>query len=359
MKTIKFFGFIVTCFCLSMSVNAQVSIGSPLPDDSAQLDVTATDRGVLVPRVAIQSTTDTATINGGAPAVSLLIYATDTVGDVYPGFYYWYNGAWMRVVNADDVTLLETVTTLVDNADGTMTYTDEDDVVNVITTSAGSGYVLITDGTIDIDGDGTPDNNVSLQDFIDNIGNIVSAHETVTTLVDNTDGTMTYTDEDGTANTITTSAGSNNVLVDDGTIDIDGDMVLDNNVTLQDVINNINNIVAANETLTTFALNADGYTLEYTDEDGVLSTVNLATVIDNFETVSSITIDETLGTITFTDEDGADTTLDVGALVAAHETLTTLVDNADGTMTYTDEDGTAILLSRNFVLIIYFKLFWR
>ena len=62
---------------------------------------------------------------------------------------------------------------------------------------------------------------------------------------------MTYTDEDGTANIINTT-----VEVADGSIDITGDGTADNDVTLQDIVNNINIIVGAQETVTSLVYNS-------------------------------------------------------------------------------------------------------
>src|SRR5690606_11092254 len=69
--------------------------------------------------------------------------------------------------------------------------------------------------------------------------------------------------------------------------------------------------------------------------DGVLTSIDLETVIDNFETGTAI-IDNGGGRFTYTHEDGVTTTIDVSNL----ETLTVLVLNPDGkTLEYTDEDG--------------------
>lgn len=80
----------------TFTLNAQVGIGTTTPAASAQLDITSTDRGFLMPRVALTSTTDTATING-AEVTSLLVYNTATVTDVTPGFYYWYGAQWVTL----------------------------------------------------------------------------------------------------------------------------------------------------------------------------------------------------------------------------------------------------------------------
>jgi len=70
------------------------------PDNSAMLDVSATNKGLLIPQVALTSTTDVTTI--ASPATGLLIYNTATTGrspdNVIPGYYY-YSGSltgWKR-----------------------------------------------------------------------------------------------------------------------------------------------------------------------------------------------------------------------------------------------------------------------
>ncbi|MEI6142905.1 MAG: hypothetical protein WCP85_26750, partial [Mariniphaga sp.] len=61
------------------------STGNP-PNSSAMLDVNATNKGLLIPNVALTGTTNASPIT--SPAVSLLVYNTATTGDVTPGYYY-------------------------------------------------------------------------------------------------------------------------------------------------------------------------------------------------------------------------------------------------------------------------------
>jgi len=82
--------------------NAQVGIGTSSPAESAQLEVFAKDKGILIPNVTLKSTTDTATI-AGTEAESLLVYNTASVSDVKPGYYYWSAGKWNRVINQSDL----------------------------------------------------------------------------------------------------------------------------------------------------------------------------------------------------------------------------------------------------------------
>jgi hypothetical protein len=50
------------------------------------LEINATNKGVLIPRVTLTGSTDSTTI--ATPATSLLVYNTATTSDVVPGYYY-------------------------------------------------------------------------------------------------------------------------------------------------------------------------------------------------------------------------------------------------------------------------------
>ncbi len=90
--------FIVFGFKL---VNAQTGIGTATPHVSAKLDVYATNKGFLPPRVALLSTTDVATIT--TPAQGLVVYNTNSAGSspnaVVPGYYYWDGAKWNGLVD--------------------------------------------------------------------------------------------------------------------------------------------------------------------------------------------------------------------------------------------------------------------
>jgi hypothetical protein len=75
---------------------AQVGVGTNTPDASAQLDVVATDKGLLPPRVALTSLTDQTTI--ASPAEGLLVYCTGTAG-LAEGYYYWEGATWVKMAN--------------------------------------------------------------------------------------------------------------------------------------------------------------------------------------------------------------------------------------------------------------------
>lgn len=67
-------------------VSAQVGIGTTTPDGSAMLDISATGKGLLVPRMNMSDRPAT-------PATGLLIYQTDNT----PGFYVYNGTAWTAV----------------------------------------------------------------------------------------------------------------------------------------------------------------------------------------------------------------------------------------------------------------------
>jgi hypothetical protein len=79
--------------------NAQVGIGTVTPSVSAALDITATNKGLLPPRVALTSTADASTIS--SPATGLLVFNTATAGTspniVTPGYYFFNGTSWAPI----------------------------------------------------------------------------------------------------------------------------------------------------------------------------------------------------------------------------------------------------------------------
>jgi hypothetical protein len=83
----------------TLSLTAQVGIGTTTPE--AALDIDSTTDGLLIPRVALTSTT-ILPVGFLTPTVSELVYNTATTGDVTPGFYYLstVTGPWVRLAGA-------------------------------------------------------------------------------------------------------------------------------------------------------------------------------------------------------------------------------------------------------------------
>src|SRR5690606_5440090 len=237
---------------------AQVGIGTLTPNKSAQLEVVAEDKGVLIPRVRLTSTTDAVTITQGN-INSLLVFNTNTQNDITPGYYYWYDNKWMRIVNDADIIALDKNTT------------------NISLTTANEELVLT-------DSDG---NIVSIT---------LSEINIPTTLVNNNDGTYTYTNEAGAT----------------VTIDVPADVI--NN--FEEIISNTNvlNELIENLTNTTVGGNVsyDGDQFTYVDENGVVQNISFEDIVQANETVTTL-VNNNDGTYTYTNEAGATVTIDVPA----------------------------------------------
>lgn len=100
----KFKNTLLVCVFLLISnaifaQNVGINSSGASPDASAGLDVSFTDKGVLIPRVALTSTNAAGPIT--SPTTSLLVYNTATAGtsptNVYPGYYFWDGSAWDRL----------------------------------------------------------------------------------------------------------------------------------------------------------------------------------------------------------------------------------------------------------------------
>jgi hypothetical protein len=78
--------FAVIALFFTITTYAQVGIGASNPDASAKLEVRSTNKGLLIPQIALTGSSDVTTIE--SPATSLLVYNTATTSDVTPGYYY-------------------------------------------------------------------------------------------------------------------------------------------------------------------------------------------------------------------------------------------------------------------------------
>jgi hypothetical protein len=94
----------------TVCIYAQVGVGTTTPDPSAVLDITATNQGVLVPRVSLTDVADaTAPVN--APATGLLVWNTNAAvtGGNGVGFYFFNGAQWVAIQQAqvDDADFYE------------------------------------------------------------------------------------------------------------------------------------------------------------------------------------------------------------------------------------------------------------
>ena len=88
---------VLVLFLVFLSGKAQTGIGTTTPHASAKLDVSATNKGFLPPRVTLTSNTDATTIP--SPAEGLLVYNLGSSG-LQAGYYYWNNANWATIATA-------------------------------------------------------------------------------------------------------------------------------------------------------------------------------------------------------------------------------------------------------------------
>ena len=89
----------ITSFLL-LAVNlfyAQVGVGTTNPNASSILDISSVNSGLLIPRIALLSTSDVTTIP--APAVSLLVFNS---GFSPNGYYYWNGTVWVQLATVSN-----------------------------------------------------------------------------------------------------------------------------------------------------------------------------------------------------------------------------------------------------------------
>ena len=88
---VKQFVFCVAFIVFTINLSAQTGIGTTTPHASAKLEVSATNKGFLPPRVALTATNVATPVT--SPANGLMVFNTASAGaspfNVVPGYYYW------------------------------------------------------------------------------------------------------------------------------------------------------------------------------------------------------------------------------------------------------------------------------
>ena len=88
---------------ITFYAEAQTGIGTTTPHASAKLEVSASDKGFLPPRVALTAANVASPVT--SPANGLMVFNTATAGSgvnqVVPGYYYWNttSAQWLRIDN--------------------------------------------------------------------------------------------------------------------------------------------------------------------------------------------------------------------------------------------------------------------
>lgn len=140
----------------SFAQNVAINADASLPNSSAMLDVKCTNKGLLIPRVALTSTGDVTTIP--SPATSLMVYNTNAAGTgttaVLAGYYYWNGTAWVRVVTSTTPTnsIFKTLIPFASGASFTITTTapGTPKQAGVVGFGTGSTAAISNTGSIDL-----------------------------------------------------------------------------------------------------------------------------------------------------------------------------------------------------------------
>lgn len=87
----------VLLFVFSTSLKAQVKIGTTntAPNPNAMLEIEATNKGLLLPRLSLVSTTLAAPLTSFVKG--MLVFDTATINDITPGIYYCDGLKWIKV----------------------------------------------------------------------------------------------------------------------------------------------------------------------------------------------------------------------------------------------------------------------
>ena len=100
MKNVKLFFVAMMFSTANFAQNVGINSTGASPNASAMLDIVSTNKGFLMPRVALTGTTDITTVT--AAANWLTVFNTATVSDVTPGMYYWDGTKWVRIMSSNN-----------------------------------------------------------------------------------------------------------------------------------------------------------------------------------------------------------------------------------------------------------------
>ncbi|WP_316798521.1 hypothetical protein, partial [Pedobacter frigidisoli] len=293
-----------------------------LPNKDAILELESTNKGLLFSRVALKDSRDASPLS--AHIAGMMVYNTQTVSDVIPGIYYndgtkWilarqgqatnlsYNptnytlsfvdpssNASVLVDLRDVVKKNETLTSLVKQENGTYVYTAEDgakttinvpaDVINNFQTIANTSsvkqiienIVRNTAGNVLFDGTTLTYIDKSGTTQVINLSQIVKGGETVTTLIKNTDGTYTYTNEKNDKVNVNVIGDVNTNIVNEGAL-----------------YTTIKNLIDKEETVTSLVYDVVKNTLTYSDENKIVNTIDIAKLVTKNQLTTSLSNSET------------------------------------------------------------------
>lgn len=104
MKKIIPFILLINILQLSGQNNVAINTTGNAPDASSILDISSTNTGILIPRVALSNVTLATPVT--SPATSLLVFNTNAavVGGSGIGYYFWDGTQWVRLFSGNTIT---------------------------------------------------------------------------------------------------------------------------------------------------------------------------------------------------------------------------------------------------------------
>ena len=146
--------FLITFFLLLvvnslLAQNVGINGTGASPDNSAMLDINSSNSGLLIPRVALTSSTDGTTVS--SPATSLMIYNTNTASGLTPGYYYnsgtGASPVWVRLLTGNSTVTSVTATSPVYSSGGSAPNISLQGASGTICYGTGAGSNFNTAGT--------------------------------------------------------------------------------------------------------------------------------------------------------------------------------------------------------------------
>ncbi|SKC11897.1 hypothetical protein SAMN05660841_04358, partial [Sphingobacterium nematocida] len=220
-------------------------------NQNAILELASRNKGLLHTRIALEMTTKAAPMKDHV--AGLMVFNTETRNDVVPGIYYNDGTKW------------------------------------VLASSGKATSISYDPRTYEISFIDINSNPVTL-----NFKNIIKGNETVTSLIDNGDGTYVYTSESGLKTTIDVAADVSNTF----------EQIVKNENVKNEIISLIKN-VGGN-------VYYDGTKITYLTKEGDTKEISIKEIVSANETLTVLGYDKSSNQLKYTDEKGQPHVFDLG-----------------------------------------------
>lgn len=311
------------CLCTSLLIGstayAQQGFGTDTPSKASAIEMKSTNKGLLIPRIVLQSLTSFAPLAGEnslnvEKSNSLLVYNTESIvsENIDPGYYYWTTdgttGSWKRLLADDDASALA----LAGDVTGSLGATKVEKIQgrDVVNTTPDNNQVLAWNGSAWTPTTITPAQisnsaNVTAGSNKVNLGGTPEGAALQAFSVDVNEGNLTLSNIGGQVTNAQINQGeANQVLVTSS----------DGSTTAW-----VNQSTLTPTTTNELSIGTDLDATKLTSNvNGVSSTVDLASAITAGETLTSLSQDATDGVITYNPERGTATTADVVSKTASN-----------------------------------------